>query len=310
MDNNIRIICVLILALASWQCSDKKVANIPQEPTLKVQTGWVSDTISKGCIWYNYTGFYGPFESNQTINILEVDLKGDTYNIEFIYSDNADSLSSFAEKHHAIAGINATYFEPEVSFIKTKGHIDCEVTIAKDHVRFWKHAAALFYDKNEKKIDIKKGTNASYKASLYTDIMSGAPLLIDNYNPLGLNFAENMSDSDLESLDYEDYRRHQGVRHPRVAVAITGNKQLLLITVDGRWESSAGMSCRELTTFLQSYFNPMSALNLDGGGSTTMWIKERGSVGSHVVNFPTDNKRYDHYGQRKVNSVILINKKV
>ena len=38
-----------------------------------------------------------------------------------------------------------------------------------------------------------------------------------------------------QSFDYEDYRRHQGVRHPRTVVAVTEDKDLLLVTIDGRW---------------------------------------------------------------------------
>lgn len=304
-----KVIYILLSFLVLCQCSAKQNTDKEEEPTLKDRTGWVSDTISSGLIWYNYTGYYGPFDCNQTINVMEIDLKQNVYNLEFIYSEKADSLSSLAEKHQAVAGINATYFEPEVSFVKSNGHINSEVTLTKDHVRFWKHAAAIFYDKDQNTVVINKGTNTSYKESAYRDIMSGAPLLIDNYNPVGLYFIGNTPDSVLLSLDYEDYRRHQGVRHPRVAIAVTGNQKLLLITVDGRWQSSDGMSCRELTAFLQFYFNPMEALNLDGGGSTTMWIKERGASGSQIVNFPTDNKRYDHYGQRQINSAILIKKK-
>ena len=98
----------------------------------------------------------------------------------------------------------------------------------------------------------------------------------------------------------------QGVRHPRTAVALTRENKLLLITVDGRERRAQGMSAAELTHFLRRYFDPQAALNIDGGGSTTMWIQNPGNGNSPVVNFPTDNKRFDHYGQRLVTSFILI----
>lgn len=63
----------------------------------------------------------------------------------------------------------------------------------------------------------------------------------------------------LESFDYEDYRRHQGVRHPRTVVAVTEDKDLLLVTIDGRWAGKAeGMSAKEVTLFLKS----ISILNM------------------------------------------------
>ena len=49
------------------------------------------------------------------------------------------------------------------------------------------------------------------------------------------------------------------------------------------------------------------AINLDGGGSTTLWITNYKDNG--VVNFPTDNKKWDHEGERKVANVVLLKKK-
>jgi exopolysaccharide biosynthesis protein len=44
-----------------------------------------------------------------------------------------------------------------------------------------------------------------------------------------------------------------------------------------------------------------SAINLDGGGSSTMYIKDSG-----VVNYPSDNNQHDHEGERPVSNAILI----
>jgi exopolysaccharide biosynthesis protein len=69
------------------------------------------------------------------------------------------------------------------------------------------------------------------------------------------------------------------------------------------------MSAKEVTEFLVEYFNPRHALNMDGGGSTTMYIKGSGESLTDVINYPTDNRRYDHYGQRRVSSHILVKRK-
>lgn len=269
-------------------------------------SGWHIDSIAPGYIWYNYTGYYASYNSNQTINVIMYDYKKENRGIEIVHSEIPDSLSAFAERYNAIAGINGSYFEPDVSFVRVKGETYREVTATKDHVGFWKHEGALFYDSKKNDIAIVYGNNDSYKNSPYETVLSGAPILIDNFNPIGESFAYAHDSIDIKTLDYEDYRHHQGVRHPRVAVAQTEDNKLILITVDGRRETSTGMTAKELTRFLVKYFNPRHALNIDGGGSTTMWIKERGVVGSNVVNFPVDNKRYDHFGQRPVNNVVLL----
>ena len=43
------------------------------------------------------------------------------------------------------------------------------------------------------------------------------------------------------------------------------------------------------------------AVNLDGGGSTTMWIS--GKPFNGVVNMPRDNKKFDHEGERAVSDI-------
>jgi hypothetical protein len=61
------------------------------------------------------------------------------------------------------------------------------------------------------------------------------------------------------------------VRHPRTAVGIAaGGRRVLLVVVDGRQRPySDGMTLRELAGVLMQLGVP-TALNLDGGGSTTM----------------------------------------
>lgn len=274
--------------------------------TLKDKSGWTSDTISAGYIWYKYNGLYQTQNANQIINVLELDLNDPTYEIEFKFVDVADSLSSVALNADAIAGINGTY-ELDASFIKTRGVVHSQVTLPSDHLRFWKHEGAFSYSGGAG-ATIAYGTNTEYLNSSYPNIFSGSPMLVSNGEPVGENFIGNISGIDINSLEGEDYRRHQGVRHPRTAVAMTESGKLLLVTVDGRRSESAGMSAKEMTQFLQRYFAPKNALNIDGGGSTTMYIKGSGMSNTDVVNYPTDNGKYDHYGQRRVRSFILIKK--
>jgi exopolysaccharide biosynthesis protein len=116
-------------------------------------------------------------------------------------------------------------------------------------------------------------------------------------------------------------------RHPRSAIALKG-KKLYLITVDGRNDRAAGMSLFELASFLK-WMNADDAINLDGGGSTTLWVQ--GFPDGGVINHPSDNKammksaeykpgtdldnlaaddkKWDHAGERPVANVILVNKK-
>lgn len=81
--------------------------------------------------------------------------------------------------------------------------------------------------------------------------------------------------------------------HPRTAVGIDRDRdRILLMVVDGRSEKSRGVTLVELAMLLQEA-GAEEALNLDGGGSTTMVARDEDRrVG--VVNAPSDGR------QRKV----------
>ena len=85
-------------------------------------------------------------------------------------------------------------------------------------------------------------------------------------------------------------------RHPRTAIGFNrSGTRLYFFTVDGRQEGhSRGMSLPELANFMLDW-GVYEGLNLDGGGSTTMYIKNR------VVNSPSDKT-----GERPVANALMI----
>ncbi len=91
-------------------------------------------------------------------------------------------------------------------------------------------------------------------------------------------------------------------RHPRTAVGISSNgKRLLLVVVDGRRASySDGMTLRELANLMRA-LGARDALNLDGGGSTTMLIENPSTRQLEIVNRPSDPQ-----GERTVGNALAV----
>ncbi|MGM0547189.1 MAG: phosphodiester glycosidase family protein [Bacteroidota bacterium] len=83
-------------------------------------------------------------------------------------------------------------------------------------------------------------------------------------------------------------------RHPRTAIGITAKGHIVMMVVDGRQDKSAGMSLYELADFLKTY-DVTEAVNLDGGGSTSMIINDE------IVNSPSDKS-----GARTVSNGLFI----
>ncbi len=83
-------------------------------------------------------------------------------------------------------------------------------------------------------------------------------------------------------------------KHPRTAVAKLKDGKFLMVTVDGRSEASGGIGLEDLAKILLE-MGATDAMNLDGGGSSTMFLD------SKVVNHPSDKE-----GERKVGDAILV----
>jgi hypothetical protein len=84
-------------------------------------------------------------------------------------------------------------------------------------------------------------------------------------------------------------------RHPRAAIARDRQGRVSIVAVDGRRPGySEGMTLQELGDYLLAH-GAVDALNLDGGGSTTLVIR------GQIVNRPTDAN-----GERPVANALLV----
>ena len=116
-------------------------------------------------------------------------------------------------------------------------------------------------DKKDVELDIK--TSPEWKGVKH--IISGGPYLVKDREVY-----VDMTAQKLQSI---------GGRNPRSAIGYTSDRNIILVAVDGREGSSIGMTLMELANFMKSA-GCIGAINLDGGGSTVMYVKGK------VVNKP------------------------
>jgi exopolysaccharide biosynthesis protein len=112
-----------------------------------------------------------------------------------------------------------------------------------------------------------------------------------------------LSDSSIvPDVDTEGAPGFATGRHPRTAVGFSSNgTRLLLVVVDGRRPGySDGMTLRELANLMRA-LGAREALNLDGGGSTTMVISNPRTNVLEIVNRPSDAA-----GERTVGNALAI----
>ncbi len=112
--------------------------------------------------------------------------------------------------------------------------------------------------------------NNAYPDNRIEDAVAGVPLLIRD------------GKIDITWKEEEASKSFVETRHPRTAVANLKDGKFLMLTADGRSEASAGIDLYDLADFLLE-LGAVDALNLDGGGSTTMVLAD---TVPRVVNVP------------------------
>lgn len=135
-------------------------------------------------------------------------------------------------------------------------------------------------------IRASSSTVSHYRAPAFfakaEDIVGGVPQLIKN-GKIEITWEQEKSSKSFVET-----------RHPRTAVAKLKDGKFLMITVDGRSEASGGINLQNLAEILLE-LGATDAMNLDGGGSTTMFLNGK------IVNKPSDKE-----GERKVSDAILV----
>ncbi|MBK8101631.1 MAG: phosphodiester glycosidase family protein [Planctomycetes bacterium] len=213
----------------------------------------------------------------QFVSVLDIDTA--TPGIRFGFAAPArglDETSDLARRAGAIAAINAGFFtkerQPDGAF-RIDGH-DLGILSAK------RPAAVVLDDPALPRLQ-EDATGAFAGART---VLAAGPVL-------------------LRAGEFPQPSPWNDARHPRSAIGTTADRRVLLVTVDGRAKEATGMTFAELAATMRA-LGCHDAINLDGGGSTTLWLQD--AQGNGVVNHPCDDKRFDPAGERAVINAIIV----
>lgn len=123
-----------------------------------------------------------------------------------------------------------------------------------------------------------------------TMIVNGGPELVRDGQP----HATPATDGMVHPGDPSFYYAWAAKRNPRTIAGIDRDGKIILVTADGRSTSSLGLTIPE-SAAVATALGMRDAINLDGGGSTTMYANGR------VINTPSDAT-----GERPVGDAILL----
>ena len=268
-----------------------KIINYESLATLKATDwGWQSVNGSKVEVGHASVKVFG---SVQDISLARFPMKDHAVSVVESDGPKAAITSRFGKDNKALAAINGSYFNVKtlmpVTYVKDEGRVRCDVTT--DGI-YRNNGMFRIKDKKGRTVDILTIDSLSTPKAAKgwrEAIVSGPVLMEEGKVPI------------YENDGSRHFRTFYARRHPRTLLGYTADGWIYFMVVDGRFPGQGeGMSIEELQVLCES-LGLYEAMNLDGGGSSTLWSALDG-----VVNHPYDNQRFDHDGERVVPNVIIV----
>lgn len=254
----------------------------------KVATyNWTTHTVRQG-VTYKTGQFtlFGP--TTRRIHVLDVTLD-ETNTLGIGFSPSNKTTVDMCKDYDAVAGINAGYFPMSGStnkdpYIRING-----TTVQVGHTNvspLFTNAALLIHDniatvrKFSENVTNLNEKAAAIPVSQAENIIVCGPILITN-----------------GQIEHQDMSRsHNSSFTARTGLGVTADgKRVLMVVVDYNL-GATGVQTPQLAKILQA-LGAVNAMNFDGGGSSTMYVKDLGDNGRVSIN---------SYPQRAVRSVIYV----
>lgn len=202
----------------------------------------------------------------EDIHVVRVDLRRrDLRVVATREEDRGTTVSEFAKRNKAIIAINADFFDKEMRPVGL-AQSPCGVW---DGTKDTRREGVIAV--GERRADIfpqKQILDAP--ETWMTSAVSGWPMVV--------NGCEALTAAALPGSDA--FTRSP---HPRTAVGLTRNgRTMYWVVADGRREGVAGLTLARLARFMREELGVCEAMNLDGGGSSAMWVDDG------IVNRPSD----------------------
>lgn len=184
--------------------------------------------------------------------------------------------SVIAEPHGAILAINGDYYSARDGYVIRNGVLYRESSGGRRQ-----EALVIGKDGSFEVVNERDVSAAALLESGAEQVLSFGPGLIENWEI---------------TFDPAKGEGKELTRNPRTAIGHYGGYHYVMLTADGRTDSSEGLTVEQLAEFMQS-LGLKTAYNLDGGGSTTMIFN------GAVVNQPTDGHNIE---ERNVSDIVYI----
>ena len=195
----------------------------------------------------------------------------------------ADSTSALALRHRALGAVNGSFFDMRqltpVTFVKD----DCVIEGTSEDVEPFCTEGIVAVMGRRKVVVAPFDEKVADKCR---EGLAAGPLLLQSGRPV----RDSWPDESFFSA-----------RHPRTIVGTDSERRVYFIVIDGRAPGNADGATMAEAVGIALSFGLEDAVNLDGGGSSTLWCKSSG-----VISHPSDNRRFDRHGERRIPNAIVV----
>lgn len=222
---------------------------------------WIPVELAPGVTWSRRRDDDGEL-GRQTWNVLR--LAPEVGEVGPVVHDGCEAVGEVARGLGAFAGINASFFSESCGsrdFVRRDGVTSSRVDLSSaQRALLWDDGQAGTFEWVEAGADHEGFANG----------LSGYPSVV--------NAGSALLEPELDSTFALS-------RHPRTALGIDALGHQIWFVADGRTGYGDGLTLPELALVMVG-LGAVDAVNLDGGGSTTMFVEGCSTTG--LVNFPSD----------------------
>ncbi len=275
---------------------------------------WAQQAVERPFLGITYIARTETTPRFRSMHVVKIDLTA--HGIRFKLTPPAGSLDTirqrtldFLNQEHAQVAINAHFFTPFPSAssaahviglaasdgVVYSGFESPEQSYAivafapAINIDFFNHASIVHYDGRVAdgrhiREDVKLWNTVAGSAQIITNGVKTIPRYADAQNPDGLLNAGGPGNFSNRNSWYDRVQA-------RTVIGVTQDERtLVLFTVD-RAAGSVGMNLGEIADLLLDNYGVYNALNLDGGGSTTMAMENPATHTGMIVNTSSDNRK-------------------
>lgn len=261
-------------------------AQTPGDSIAFVTADWHTTDLGRGAACrYAQVEMFG---SRQSISVVSYPARH--FATQIVQLDGkGETTGRMGEAADATAAINGSYFNMKTFTPITFVMVDCRVlgrTTPGELMRT--NGIIAIRDKQGHDVAIFACDTTQYPriARRYRAALAAGPLLV----------------SGGKIIEYDSGDSFYTHRHPRSLIGKRPNGEVVMAVIDGRAKGQAAGATIAETAYIARLLGLTDALNLDGGGSSALWTAQEG-----VVSHPSDNRRFDHAGERAVpNGIVAV----